>query len=128
VDATATFPLKPARCSPFFRKYRCSTAWRDLPARVFGYAPRNIIARLPINTLGEELLTIGHPTMLGRGRVKSKLLPPWGSSLYGAIQLIGQSLRARYQPPEEVPSDMVRLLTQLNESTEPELQLPSKLS
>jgi hypothetical protein len=46
--------------------------------------------------------------------------------LYGAIQLIGQPLRARYQPPDEVPSDMIRLLTQLNESTEPELLLPSK--
>jgi hypothetical protein len=29
--------------------------------------------------------------------------------------------RTRYQPPEEVPSDMVGLLTQLNESTESEL-------
>jgi hypothetical protein len=59
--------------------------------------------------------------MLGRRRLKSKLLP-LGSSLYAAVRSIGEALRARYQPPEEVPSDMVRLLTQLNESTEPELQ------
>ena len=59
--------------------------------------------------------------MLGRRRVKSKLFP-LGSSLYAAVRSIGEALRARYQPPEEVPSDMVRLLTQLNESTEPELQ------
>jgi hypothetical protein len=97
------------------------------PSPTFSYAPRNIIGRLPINFFGEELLTVGHPTMRRRRRVKSKPLP-LGSSLYGAIQLIGQSLRARYQPPEELPSDMARLLTQLNESTEPELPLPSKLS
>jgi len=65
--------------------------------------------------------------MLGRRRVKSKLFP-LGSSLYAAVRSIGEALRARYQPPEEVPPDMVRLLTLLNESTEPELRLPSKLS
>jgi hypothetical protein len=70
------------------------------------------------------LLTV-YPTMLGRRRVKSKLLP-LGSSLYAAVRSIVEALRARYQPPEEVPSDMVRLLTQLNESTEPELQLPQR--
>ena len=85
------------------------------------------LAAYPLTFFGEELLTVGHPTMRSRRRVKSKPLP-LGSSLYGAIQLIGQSLRARYQSPEELPSDMVRLLTQLNESTEPELPLPSKPS
>ena len=39
--------------------------------------------------------------MLGRRRVKSKLLP-LGSSLYAAVRSIGEALRARYRPPEEV--------------------------
>jgi DNA-binding transcriptional MocR family regulator len=42
--------------------------------------------------------------------------------LYAAVRSIGEALRTRYRPPEEVPSDMVWLLTQIKESTEPELQ------
>jgi hypothetical protein len=39
--------------------------------------------------------------MLGRRSVKSKLLP-LGSSLYATVRSIGEALRARCQPPEEV--------------------------
>jgi hypothetical protein len=49
------------------------------------------------------------------GRVSAELLTADGS-LFNAIQsIIGQKLHERYAPPKEVPADMWRLLTQLDE-------------
>ena len=48
-------------------------------------------------------------------RASSKLLPS-DTSLYNAMQaIIGQELRARYETPQEVPSEMLGLLTHLDE-------------
>jgi hypothetical protein len=55
-------------------------------------------------------------------RVSSKLLPS-DTSLYNAMQaIIGQELRARYEPPQEVPPEMLRLLAHLDEQAEKESQ------
>ena len=49
------------------------------------------------------------------GRASSRLLPPQ-SSLYGALQtIIGNELRARYEPPRDTPAEIARLLTLLDE-------------
>ena len=48
-------------------------------------------------------------------RASSKLLPS-DSSLYNAMQaIIGQELRARYEMPQEVPPEMLKLLAHLDE-------------
>ena len=55
------------------------------------------------------------------GRVSSKLLPP-EASLYKAMQaIIGAELRARYQLPTTIPSDLDKLLEKLDEATQKDL-------
>ena len=55
------------------------------------------------------------------GRVTAEFLTADGS-LFNAIQsIIGQKLHECYRPPQEVPTEMQRLLTQLDD-TESEIQ------
>jgi hypothetical protein len=50
------------------------------------------------------------------GRVSAEFLTADGS-LFNAIQsIIGQKLRQRYTPPREIPPEMLRLLTELDDS------------
>lgn len=67
---------------------------------------------------------VRHTIMLRRhlSRASSKLLPS-DTSLYNAMQaIIGQELRARYETPQEVPPEMLRLLAHLDEQAGKESQ------
>jgi hypothetical protein len=59
-------------------------------------------------------------TMTGRrhlGRLSSRTIPSQ-ASLYDAMQaIIGAGLKERYEVPQRVPPDMLRLLTELDEES-----------